>query len=240
MTFQVGSETALVAHGGHVAVGGQDRLEGVEGLGAHAQRVGEGLGAKGHDHEFLDVQVVGGVDAAIDDVHERHRQDLGVDPAEVLVERQPQEIGGGPGHGHGHAEDGVGTQARFVVRAVGVDHEVVDGDLLQGVHADDGLGQFALDMFHGLGHALAAEAGGVLVAQFQGFAGAGGGPRRHGGPSGRAGLQGHLHFDGGIAAGIEDFPGPNSRDRAHGSLLIGFVLVYIGKKTGRAARHLWR
>ena len=48
----------------------------------------EGRRADGHDHELLEVDVVVGVLAAVEDVHHRHGQDLGVGAAEVAVERQ--------------------------------------------------------------------------------------------------------------------------------------------------------
>ena len=104
----------------------QDRLEHVVGLGAPAQRLAERRRADRHDHELLQVDVVVGVRAAVEDVHHRHRQHVGVDAAEVAVERQLELVGRGLGHGQRHAEDGVGAEPGLVVGAVEVAQHAVD------------------------------------------------------------------------------------------------------------------
>ena len=90
------------------------------------------LGADGHDHEFLEVDLVVGVLAAVDDVGHRHRQDAGVGAAEVAVERQAVGGGGGLGGGQADAEDGVGAELALVRGAVGGDHGAVEPDLVGG------------------------------------------------------------------------------------------------------------
>ena len=82
---QIRRKSALIAHGGGEALGGEQALEGVEHLGAHAQGFTEAAGAVGHKHEFLEIQVVGGVGAAVDHVHQRHRQQGGHGAAQVAV-----------------------------------------------------------------------------------------------------------------------------------------------------------
>ena len=47
----------------------------------HAQRISKGAGANRHDHEFLDIHVVVGMLATIENVHHGHRQTLGVETA---------------------------------------------------------------------------------------------------------------------------------------------------------------
>ncbi len=85
---QVRGEPALVADRGRQAAALEHLGEAVEDLGAHAQRLFEALGAGRHRHELLQVDVVVGVLAAVHDVHHRHRQQVGVAAADVLVERQ--------------------------------------------------------------------------------------------------------------------------------------------------------
>ena len=64
--LQVGGVAALVAHaGGGGAVLLQGVLQSVEHLSAHAQSLMEARGAHGHDHELLDLHVVGGMGAAV-------------------------------------------------------------------------------------------------------------------------------------------------------------------------------
>ena len=95
----------------------------------------------GHDHEFLEVDLVVGVLAAVDDVGHRHGQDPGVGAAEVAVERQAAAGRGGLGGGEADAEDRVGAELPLVLGAVGGDHRAVEPDLVGGVAADDDLGQ---------------------------------------------------------------------------------------------------
>ena len=99
-----------------------------------------------HDHELLQVDVVVGVHAAVDDVHHRHRQHVGVRAADVAVQRQLELGGGGLGDGQRHAEDGVGAEPGLVVRAVEGDELAVDEPLVEGVEAVDGVGDLAVDV----------------------------------------------------------------------------------------------
>ena len=67
-----------------------------------------------HDHEFLDVDRVIGMLAAVDDVHHRSRQQTGADAAQVAVQRLLGVMRGRFGHGHRDAQDGVGPQVLLV------------------------------------------------------------------------------------------------------------------------------
>jgi len=64
----------------------------------------------------------------------------------------------------------------------------------------------------GLADALAAEAFGVAVAEFEGFVFAGGSAGRNGGAAERAGFEGDVGFDSGVAAGVKDLAGANAGD----------------------------
>src|SRR6218665_1435811 len=94
--------------------------------------------------------------------------------------RQARFFCGGAGHGHGDGQHGVGAQAAFVLGAVQVDQGLVEKGLLRGVQAEHGVGDFGVDMFHGLEHAFALVAARVAVAHFDGFAAAGRGARGYG------------------------------------------------------------
>ena len=132
---QIRRKSALIADGGGEALGREQALEGVEYLGAHAQGLAEAAGAVGHKHEFLEIQVVGGVGAAVDHVHQRHRQQGGHGAAQVAVEGEAHPVGSGPGHGHAHGQHGVGAQGRFVVAAIELRHGGIDGALVEGAQA---------------------------------------------------------------------------------------------------------
>jgi len=138
--------------------------------------------------------------AAVDDVHERHGQHLGVHAAKVVIERQAEKVRRGAGDGHGDAEHGVGAQARFVVGAVKVDEGGVDLYLAQGVLADDVLRDVAEHVVHGLGNAFPLVAFGIAVAQLKGLARTRGCAGGHGSASGMSGFEGHFHFHSGVSA----------------------------------------
>ena len=198
--FEVGRKAAFVADGGVVALGLENRLQVVEDLGGHPEPFPESLCAHGHDHEFLDVDVVVGVLAAVDDVGHRHRDVVGDDAADVPVEGQFQGCRGRLGAGKRHAEDRVGAQGALVFRAVQGDHRVVDLPLVQAVHADDFRGDFVEDVADGLQDALAEVAFLVPVPEFQHFVFPGRCAGGHGCPSGDPRKQGDFGLDGRIAS----------------------------------------
>ena len=75
--------------------------------------------------------------AAVEDVHHRHRQQVGVRAADVAVERQAGRVGGGARDRERDAEDRVGAELRLVGRAVELEHRLVDEPLVVGVEALD-------------------------------------------------------------------------------------------------------
>ena len=189
----------------------------MENLGAHAQAFAEAPGANGHDHELLEIDRGVGVRAAVHDVHHRHRQHLGVGPAEILVERLADGGGRGARGCEGDAEDGVGAELGFRGGSVQRDHRAVDADLVEGVPADEGRRDCRLHVGHGVEHAFAKIALFVAVAEFEGLVFAGGRAGGHGGASERAGGEADVDFDRGIATGVEDFAGGDGCDgRVHG------------------------
>ena len=212
---QVGREAAFVADRRGPAAAVDHLLQRVEHLGAVAQRLAERRRADRHHHEFLEVDLVVGVGAAVDDVHHRHRQLHLARAAEIAIKRQRRLVGAGLGHGAGDREDRVGAEAALVLGAVELDQRVVDEALLAGVEAEDRLADFGVDVLDGFGDALAEIARGVAVAQLDRLLRAGRRAGRDGRAAGHAGLEDHVGFDGGIAAGIEDLAGDDVDDGAH-------------------------
>ena len=113
----------------------EDALERVVGLGTPAQGLAKGRRTDRHDHELLKVDRVFRVRAAIDDIHHRHRQNVGIDTAEILKQRQVAFQGGGFGRRQRDRQDGVGTESGLVGGAVQIDHRVVHRALIFGVIA---------------------------------------------------------------------------------------------------------
>ena len=210
---QVGSVAALVADaGGGRAVGLQGLLQLMEDLGAHAQRFLEALRADGHDHELLDIDAVGGVRAAVEDVHHGDGQGLGVDAADIVIQAHAGSLGCGLRAGEGHAEDRVGAQAGLVGGAVDLAEHLVDGYLIEHVQAEHGLGDLAVDVFDRDRNALAAVTGLVAVAELAGLVDAGGSAGGNGRAADGAVVEGDFDFDRGVAAGVKDLARENVDD----------------------------
>ncbi len=93
---------------------------------SRAQRLGEVGEAGGQDHELLDIHVVVGVLAAVEDVHHGHRQGASGDAADVAVERGIEADRRGPGHRHGHSQQRVGPQAALAGGSVQFHQHLVD------------------------------------------------------------------------------------------------------------------
>ena len=179
------------------------------------QRFGEACGASRHDHEFLDVDRIVGVHAAIDDVHHRHRQGPRCRAADIAVERQLVGSRCRLGGGERHAENGIGTEAALVGRAVESDHGFVDLDLGFGVHAAERVEEFAVDRFDRAAHALAEIALLVAVAELDRLVRSGRGAGRHGGAAARAVGQNDVDLHGRIAAAVENFAADNVDNGGH-------------------------
>ncbi len=167
--FQIGREAAFVADGGGVAVLLQHGFQIVEDFDAPAQRFVKIRRAERHHHEFLHVDGIIGVRAAVENVHHRNGKDVGRGVAriarEIFVERLACGSGGGARGGHRDGEDGVSAEFRFVRRAVGFDHAAIERALIGGVQTGDGLRDFGVDVADGFQHALAEIVRLVAVAQ---------------------------------------------------------------------------
>ena len=142
--------------------------------------------------------------AAVEDVHHRHGQGLGVDAADVVVQGQVQSGSGGAGAGQGDAEHGVGAEAGLVGGTVELDEQLVDAGLVEDVHAQEGFGYLGVDVLHGTGHALAHVTALVAVTQLAGLIDAGGGAGGNGSAADGAVVEGHFDLNGRIAAAVED------------------------------------
>src|SRR5262249_31619532 len=110
------------------------------------------------------------------------------------------------------AEEGVGAQLALVRGAVQVDQELVDGRLVEGFLADEGLGDLAVDAADRLLDAAAEKTGRVAVAQFDGLVGARAGPAGHGGAAAGGVGEDHLDLDGRVAAAVEDLAAVDALD----------------------------
>ena len=171
----------------------------MEDFGGHAESLPESLRAHGHDHEFLDVHIVVGVLAAIDDIGHRHRDVVGDDAADVPVQGKLHGFRGRFGAGQRNAENRVGAEGALVFRPVQGDHPVVDLPLVEAVHPDDLRCDFVEDVADGLKNSLAEVSFLLAVPELQHFVFPGRCAGRYGCPSGDARKQGDFRLDGRIA-----------------------------------------
>jgi hypothetical protein len=169
-----------------------------------AQRFREFRRPEGSDHEFLQVDRIVGMRAAIDDVHHRDRQEVGGDAAQVAIERSTLRCCPCAGSGHGNGEDGIGSEAALVRCTVEGDHSAIDFGLLDGIFAVQGLGNLAVDVGDRLEGAFAEIAAFVAIPQFHGFVLSGGCAGRHCRSSHTSVDQINICFHGRIPARIEN------------------------------------
>ena len=203
----------------------QHALEGMVDLGAPTQALGKARGAHRHDHELLEVDVIVGMHAAVEDVHHRCGQQMSVDAAQVLAQRQASRLGSGAGNGQRHAQDGVGAELGLVGGTIRSDQRGIDGALIEGIEAHDGIGALVVDVLDGLRNALAQVAALVAIAQLAGLKGAGRSTRRHHCAAKAAVLEHDLDLDGGIAAAVEHLATVDVQNIAHVvSLSLGNVV----------------
>ncbi len=112
--------------------------------------------------------------------------------------------------GQGYRQDGVSPQIGFIVRAVCLNHQTVNLDLLQSIAAAEQRGQLFVDVFHRMAHAQ-PKIPGLRVPQFHRLKAAGAGAGRHCRQS-RMNMSvrlipdGNFRLHGGISPGIQNFP----------------------------------
>jgi hypothetical protein len=175
-------------------------------FGADLQRVPEGGGSNGENHELLHGELVAGVAAAVDDVEGwdgQHHLATGK-VGYVAVEGHALGSSASLANCEGDGKDGVGAQPALVVGAVELYQRVVDGLLLHGIQPDDDGAEHGVHMVHRVQDAFAQVASLVSIAQFNGFVDASGGAAWHCGAE-HAVLGGEVHLDGGVAAAVQDF-----------------------------------
>jgi hypothetical protein len=145
-----------------------------------AQAFSESRSAEWHYHEFLGVGgLPGSVGAAVEDVHHRDGQNVGINATDVAVERQAKRIGSSFGNCQRSAEHGIGAKAGFVGGAIQIDHGHIDGFLLNSIVSEQGIRDITIDVFNSFENTLAEVAGFIAVSHFQRFVNTGGGARGH-------------------------------------------------------------
>ena len=190
-------------------------LQRVKNFRAPAHCLGQAGRAHRHDHEFLKIDGVIRMFAAVYDVHHRHRQQMRRNPADIAIERQSARIGSGLGHRQAGAQNGVGAKAALVLGAIERDHRMINVALILGIHIDQRLADLTVYRRHRMAHALAHIARGIAITQLHRLMRAGrcaGGDHR---AAKRAIFEQDINLNSGVAAAIKNFAGVDIDDRGH-------------------------
>ncbi|MNE43634.1 hypothetical protein D3C80_1378200 [compost metagenome] len=133
----------------------------------------------------------------------------------MRVQRHALGLGCSLGGGQGHGEDRVGAQNGLVLGTVQLDHRLIQRFLLDRVLAQQQLADRAVDVGHGLQHALAQITALVAITQFQRLARTGGSTGRRAGAADDAVVEDHVGFYGRVTAGIQDLTAFDVDDFCH-------------------------
>ena len=201
---------AFVADSGGVPFRFQNRGQFVEHLGAPTKPLVKTGRAYRHDHEFLYIDIIGCVRAAVENVHHRYRKYIGADAAQKPVQGKAQRVCRGPGTGERNRQNRVCAKPGFVRRTVQAKHGRVDRPGMGSVHARQCGAYFGVDIFHSAQHALSAETGGVCIAQLQSFKLSGRSAAGDGSCAADAVLQKDDRLNRGVSPGINNFVSVNA------------------------------
>ena len=193
--LEVRCEAALVADARRMAVRLQEALQRMEDFRRPLDARAEIGSADRHDHEFLHVDAVRRMGAAVQDVHHRHGQKAALAAAQEAIERRLLARSGCLRRRHGNGEDGVRAELRLVFRAVRFEHRAVD----------ESLGERRVDVLDRLQDALAEVASLVAVTQLKRFKLARRCARRRCRTTEAAVLQDDIDFHRRVAARVNDF-----------------------------------
>ena len=231
VVVHIGGKATFIAHGHAHAFVVNDFLERMEHFRAIAQRLAERRCAHRDDHELLQVQIVVGVRAAVDDVHHGHGQIFACHAAEIAVQRNARLFCRRASHRHTHRQHRVGAQAAFILGAIQVDQGAIQKSLLAGIQPQHGFGNFGVDVLHRLQYALAQITAFVAVAQLNRLTAAGRCAAGHCGTPHHAAFEQHIAFNSGVAAAVEHFTANNINNGTHGGL--PFQIKWLSKKSCR-------
>ena len=150
--------------------------------------------------------------AAVDDVHHRNRQFVGVAAANVAIQGETKQIGSSFCGSKADAEDSVSTEFGFGRRAVELDHLVIESTLIEDAIADERGSNDLIDVRNSFERAFAEVATFVAVAELESFILAGGCAGRNGCATDHAALENDIDFDSRIAARIKNLTTDNFCD----------------------------
>ena len=160
--------------------------------------------ACGHDHEFLCINRVGSVRAAVQDVHHGNRKRCSLGTAEETIKRNAFCRCRCFRCRNGNSQDRVRAQLILVGCAVKIKHDLIYQISIRSVYACQGRSDQLVDVGDGLGNAFSAVFALVAVAKLERFEDTGGSAGRSRASADRTVCQMDLCLNGRIAAGVND------------------------------------
>jgi len=125
-------------------------------LSAHSKTFLEAARTGGHDHEFLDINSIIRMLAAIHDVHHWHRHLLGIGTSQISIQRHMQRACRCPGCCHGHSQHSIGAEMRLILGTIQLQQDGVKGRLFKYIHADHCRSDLGIHMVYRPFHSKAA------------------------------------------------------------------------------------
>ena len=228
--FQHGSIATLVTYAGNGNLSIlQDFLQAVEHLCAPAHSFFHAGGRYGDDHKFLNVHIIAGMGTAVKNVHHRYRHHFGVGSADIAIQADTLGLCSGLGAGQGNAQDGIGTQAALVCRAVQPDQYFIDPGLIGYIHTSQCRGDLPGNSLHSLGNTLTQIPAGISIPELVGFKDARGSAGRDRGSAYHPIFQDHFHLHGRISPGIQNFSSDHILNQYflfHSCLPLYSIIIY--------------
>ncbi len=176
----------------------------MEGLSTIAKGFFKARSAHGDNHEFLQVEVVIGMCATVDDVHHRNGKLHCTHTTKIAIKGKTHFFSSCAGNCHGDCQNSISTKAALIFCAIKSNHLAIDQGLIGCFHAANQVSDFAIDVFNSLQDALTTVALRILITEFNSFTDTRGGARRHSCAARSTTFQNDFRFDRGVATAIED------------------------------------
>ena len=138
-------------------------------LTAPAECLTEALRTDRHNHEFLYVNIIRGMCAAVQNVHHWHGQLVRLHATNVAIQRHIERRSSRARRSQRYRKNCICTQLGFILAAIDLQHLAVNFFLRKRVHSNQRSGNRLVYIANSLQNALPAIALRVAVAQFMRF-----------------------------------------------------------------------
>ena len=199
---QIRCKASLIPNGGGKTSPLQHTSQSVVDLRTHLQSLPEGGCTPGHYHDLLDIHIVGSMGTAVQNVHHRHRQHIGIYASHIPVQRHVVMSCRRPGCCPGHCQHGICPQGGFIGCTVQSAHAPVDPVLIQSTLGNQRRRQHMVYIGYCLANAFPIVAA-FLIPQLHCLKHAGGCTAGHTGGTQGTVRQQHLCPDCGIPPGVQ-------------------------------------